>query len=82
MRLVTLLSPPRPARRLGVTLPFFAPLRVLYTVSCADRPQSDYLTDGDSLGRTVASQRLDFCAEESPGSMDTLPGNAWAPRER
>src|ERR1019366_180883 len=34
---------------------------------------------GGSLGRTVATQKLDFCFEESPGSMDRLPGNAWAP---
>ena len=35
--------------------------------------------EGDSLGRTVARQKQDFCLEESPGSMDKLPGNAWAP---
>jgi hypothetical protein len=43
------------------------------------RPFGSNIRQRSSLGRTVATQWLDFCFEESPGSMDTLPGNAWAP---
>ena len=31
------------------------------------------------LGWTVAMRRNDVRIEESPGSLDKLPGNAWAP---
>jgi len=42
------------------------------------RPRLLYCCHG-SVGR---SRRGDVaCAEESPGSLDTLPGNAWARRE-
>jgi hypothetical protein len=42
------------------------------------RPKRATLGEG-LLGRTVAMQEYIFCVEESPGSMDTLPGNTWAP---
>jgi len=45
-------------------------------------PTAYYSPERNSLGRTVATQWIDFCFEESPGSMDTLPGNAWAPVTR
>ena len=39
---------------------------------------TEQLSFGSATGRTVATSTTTVLTEESPGSMDTLPGNAWA----
>jgi hypothetical protein len=73
---------PRPDALATVTLNPIDAVRVGSLSRRANVRGRRYLSNGESLGRTVASQEQEPCAEESPGSLDKLPGNAWAPLAR
>src|ERR1019366_5454472 len=73
------------ARSFGTVVTLSSPLSPGRVAGCHLLQGGSFVStirERGSLGRTVATQKLDFCFEESPGSMDKLPGNAWAPFTR